>query len=57
MQSNATVGEVVLSERVYSAVADQFPNAKGRTLNLRGKETPVAVRVLRTQNGSEKAAG
>jgi len=47
MQSNAATGEVVLSETVYSAVADEFPDAESRTLNLRGKEAPVAVRVLR----------
>lgn len=46
MQSNAMVGEVLLSEPVYAAVADEFPDAQSRTLNLRGKEAPVAVRVL-----------
>lgn len=46
MQSNATVGEVLLSEPVYAAVADQFPNAESRTLTLRGREAPVPVRVL-----------
>lgn len=47
MQSNAAIGEVVLSETVYSAVADEFPNAESRTLSLRGKEAAVQVRVLR----------
>ncbi|HLI79493.1 MAG TPA: adenylate/guanylate cyclase domain-containing protein [Candidatus Binataceae bacterium] len=47
MQSNAGTGEVVLSETVYSAVADEFPDAESRTLNLRGREAPVEVRVLR----------
>ncbi len=47
MQSNAMVGEVVLSEAVYAAVADEFPDAQSRTLDLRGKEARVAVRVLR----------
>jgi len=46
MQSNAAVGEALLSEAVYAAVAGQFPNAEARTLTLRGKEAPVAVRVL-----------
>ena len=46
MQSNATVGEVLISEPVYAAVAEQFPDAESRTLTLRGKEAPVAVRVL-----------
>lgn len=57
MQSNATAGEVVLSEPVYAAVANEFPNAQSRTLNLRGKEAPVAVRVLGLRNGSNRAAG
>ena len=48
MQSNATVGEVVLSESVYAEVADELPDAQSRTLNLRGKETPVTVRVVKT---------
>jgi len=47
MQSNAAVGEVVLSESVYAAAADQFPGAPSHMLDLRGKEAPVAVRVLR----------
>lgn len=47
MQSNAAAGEVVLGETIYSAVSDLFPNAESRTLNLRGKETAVPVRVLR----------
>ena len=47
MQSNAATGEVVLSETVYSAVANEYPGAESRTLNLRGKEAPVSVRVLR----------
>ncbi len=46
MQSNAAVGEVLISEPVYAAVADEFPNAESRTLTLRGREAPVAVRVL-----------
>jgi adenylate cyclase len=47
MQSAAMVGEVVLSESVYAEVADEFPNAQSRALNLRGKEAPVAARVLK----------
>jgi adenylate cyclase len=46
MQSNAAVGEVLISEQVYAAVAEQFPDAESRTLTLRGKEAPVMVRVL-----------
>jgi len=46
MQSNAMAGEALLSEPVYAAVAEQFPNAESRTLNLRGKEAPFTLRVL-----------
>ncbi len=45
LASSAGAGEVLLSEDVYAAVADQFPKLKERTLNLRGKEAPFAVRV------------
>ena len=54
MQSNAAVGEVLLSEPVYAAVADEFPNAQSRTLSLRGKEAPVAVRVLHCLESGSK---
>jgi class 3 adenylate cyclase len=47
MQSHAALGEVVVSETVYAAIADLFPEAQTRTLSLRGKESSVAVRVLR----------
>jgi adenylate cyclase len=47
MQSAAMVGEVVLSESVYAEVADEFPDVQSRALNLRGKEAPVAARVLK----------
>lgn len=44
--SSAGAGEVLLSEPVYAAVADQLPNLERRDLILRGKEAPVPVRVL-----------
>ncbi len=47
MQSNATAGEALLSEPVYASVAERFPDAESRTLTLRGKEAPVAMRVVR----------
>jgi adenylate cyclase len=47
MQSAAMVGEVVLSESVYAEVADEFPDVQSRTMNLRGKEALVSVRVLK----------
>jgi adenylate cyclase len=45
LASAAGAGEVLLSESVYAAVAEQFPNLEQRTLTLRGKEAPFAVRV------------
>ena len=46
LQGQALPGEVLLMEETYRAVADQFPDAPQRTLELNGKEGPVAVRVL-----------
>ncbi len=45
LASSAAAGEVLLSEDVYAAVAEQFPNLEKRTLNLRGKEAPFPARV------------
>jgi adenylate cyclase len=46
LASSARAGEVLLSESVYAAVAEQFPHLERRSLTLRGKEVPVHVRVL-----------
>lgn len=46
LASSAAAGEVLLGESVYAAVAESFPGAERRSLALRGKEAPVAVRVL-----------
>jgi len=45
LASSAGAGEALLSESVYGAVAEQFPNLKQRTLVLRGREAPFTVRV------------
>ena len=47
LQGEAGPGEVLLMEDTYGGVVDQFPNAKQRTLILKGKAEPVAVRVLK----------
>lgn len=47
LASVAAAGEVLLSESVFAAVAEEFPVQEKRTLQLRGRETPFAVRVLR----------
>jgi len=46
LQSNAAAGEALLSEPVYAAIAQQFPDAESRTLTLRGREGSMSVRVL-----------
>ena len=47
LQEVAEPGEVLLMEETYRTVAVQFPDAPQRTLELKGKAAPVAVRVLR----------
>lgn len=46
LQHVAAAGEVLMSEPVYSSVAEQFPALERRTLSLHGKETSFPVRVL-----------
>ncbi len=48
LASSAGAGEALLSESVYAAVAEDFPNLQQRSLALRGKEAPFAVRVFST---------
>jgi len=47
LQGAARPGEVLITEETYRAVADYFPDATQRTLELRGKATPVVAWVLR----------
>ena len=47
LQAEAKAGEVVLSEAIFQDVADEYPDLERRTLTLKGKAEPVAVRVLR----------
>ena len=47
LTSSAQAGEILLSDSVYAEVAAQFPDLETRTLDLRGKEAAVTVRVLR----------
>jgi adenylate cyclase len=46
IQGQAGAGEILLGEEVYSAIEDQVPGLERRTLTLKGKQGPVAVRVL-----------
>ncbi len=49
LQAQAQAGQIVLSERMYAQVADRFPRARSVTLELKGKEEPVAARVVDLQ--------
>ena len=48
LQEAASPGEVLVAEGTYEWVADQFPDAAHRTLELKGKASEVAIRVLRS---------
>ncbi len=48
LASSAAAGEALLSEPVFAAVAGKLPDLERRTLLLRGKEEPLAVRVFRS---------
>ena len=50
LQEAAGPGEVLVTEETYWGVASQFPDAPQRTLDLRGKAAPVAVRVLKADS-------
>jgi adenylate cyclase len=41
LQGLAEGGEIGLCQKTYEAVADEYPDAEGRALQLKGKRTPV----------------
>ena len=43
----AVRGEVLLSQGVFATVTDEFASQESRTIQLRGREIPFSVRVLR----------
>lgn len=47
LQGHAQAGEVVLCEEVYREVADQHPDAVAHRIEIRGRDAPVDIRVLR----------
>lgn len=47
LQALAQAGELVLSEQVFADVAGEYPEAAQRTVEVRGKGEPLAVRVVR----------
>jgi adenylate cyclase len=51
LQGAAASGEVIVLEETYQAVADLFSGAPQRSLDLKGKAEPVAVRVLSSRVG------
>jgi adenylate cyclase len=46
LRDEAKAGEAILSEGIYAEVRERFPELVERQLELRGREEPVAVRVL-----------
>lgn len=46
LQGTAQAGEVVISEDLYRSVSNDYPDPAPRTVTLRGRTEPVAVRVL-----------
>ena len=48
LQGEALAGEVLITEDTYQQVASQFQDLPQRTLEIRGKERQVDVRVLQT---------
>jgi adenylate cyclase len=46
MQAAAAPGELLISEDLYRAVANAYPDAEQRALDLRGKESAFTVRVI-----------
>ena len=53
LQGAAASGEVIVLEETYQSVADLFPGALRRSLDLKGKAEPVAVRVLESKAGRQ----
>lgn len=50
LQAEAKAGEMILSDPVFADVADRYPLAIQRTVNLRGKKEPLSIRVLRLES-------
>jgi adenylate cyclase len=47
LQNFASAGEILITEELYASIANEHHNFETRTVLLKGKEQPVAVRVLR----------
>ena len=46
LQGEAKAGEVLLSDAIYESVAYAYPGLEQKTLTLRGRDEPIAVRLL-----------
>jgi len=46
LQGAAEAGQVLVTDAVYASVADQFPQAQQRSLELKGFEKPVRAYAL-----------
>lgn len=55
LQAQAKAGEVIMSEEIYREVANDFKDLESRTLEIRGREASLGVRVLRV--GPPSTAG
>jgi len=48
VQGTAKTGEILVTEEVYTQVADLFPASESRTYQLKGIENPVNAYTLRS---------
>jgi adenylate cyclase len=48
LQAQAKAGEVVMSEAIYGSIAAYYPGLEARTIEVKGREQPVEIRVLRS---------
>ena len=46
LQAEAKAGEIIMSEDLYQSVASDYPDVERRVLQLRGRQEPIAVRLL-----------
>ena len=46
LQGKAAPGQIVMSERVFQAVSDRYPQAQPAQLELKGKREPVRAHVV-----------
>jgi len=47
LQGHAQAGEIVMSEAVYRSIAADYPGLESKTIEVKGREQPVEIRVLR----------